>query len=101
MISLALSLALASSGFSILLKNNSLMMAEGVGFEPTLGLLLSLISSQVPSTTQPPFRFIINNLQLIHALDFCHCTPPLHPATIKNAQNRCSGITETIDFIVG
>ena len=31
-------------------------MAEGVGFEPTLGLLLSLISSQVPSTTQPPFR---------------------------------------------
>src|ERR1035438_2342557 len=31
-------------------------LAEGVGFEPTLGLLLSLISSQVPSTTQPPFR---------------------------------------------
>jgi hypothetical protein len=31
-------------------------MAEGVGFEPTLGLPLSLISSQVPSTTQPPFR---------------------------------------------
>ena len=31
-------------------------VAEGVGFEPTLGLLLSLISSQVPSTTQPPFR---------------------------------------------
>jgi hypothetical protein len=30
-------------------------MAEGVGFEPTLGLPLSLISSQVPSTTQPPF----------------------------------------------
>jgi hypothetical protein len=30
-------------------------VAEGVGFEPTLGLLLSLISSQVPSTTQPPF----------------------------------------------
>ena len=30
-------------------------MAEGVGFEPTLGFPLSLISSQVPSTTQPPF----------------------------------------------
>ena len=30
-------------------------MAEGEGFEPPLGLLLSLISSQVPSTTQPPF----------------------------------------------
>src|SRR5579871_5473308 len=35
---------------------NSFSMAEGVGFEPTLGLLLSLISSQVPSTTQPPFH---------------------------------------------
>ena len=36
-------------------------MAEGVGFEPTLGFPLSLISSQVPSTTQPPFHsFIIN-----------------------------------------
>src|SRR5271163_777362 len=33
-------------------------MEEGVGFEPTLGFPLSLISSQVPSTTQPPFRFI-------------------------------------------
>jgi hypothetical protein len=30
-------------------------LAEGEGFEPPLGLLLSLISSQVPSTTQPPF----------------------------------------------
>ena len=40
-------------------------MAEGVGFEPTLGFPLSLISSQVPSTTQPPFRSLINNdLQL-------------------------------------
>ncbi len=32
-------------------------MAEGVGFEPTLGFPLSLISSQVPSTTQPPFHY--------------------------------------------
>jgi hypothetical protein len=30
-------------------------MAEGVGFEPTVGLPLLLISSQVPLTTQPPF----------------------------------------------
>ena len=46
-------------------------MAEGVGFEPTLGLLLSLISSQVPSTTQPPFRsFIFNNLQQKQNLRF-------------------------------
>jgi hypothetical protein len=44
---------------------------------------------------------MIKYLQLIHTLSFCHCTPPLHPATIKNAQNRCSGITETIGFIVG
>jgi hypothetical protein len=36
-------------------------MAEGVGFEPTVGLLLLLISSQVPLTTQPPFRSIIMN----------------------------------------
>src|SRR5271169_5312784 len=32
LISLALSLALASSGFAILLKNNKLKLAEGVGF---------------------------------------------------------------------
>src|ERR1700733_8330805 len=44
-------------------------MAEGVGFEPTLGFPLSLISSQVPSTTQPPFHsFIIKDLQLIQTL---------------------------------
>ena len=34
---------------------NRAWLAEGEGFEPPLGLLLSLISSQVPSTTQPPF----------------------------------------------
>ena len=58
LISLALSLALASSGFAILLLINSLKMAEGVGFEPTVELPLLLISSQVPLTTQPPFRLI-------------------------------------------
>jgi prepilin-type N-terminal cleavage/methylation domain-containing protein len=31
-------------------------LADGEGFEPPLGLRLSLISSQVPSTTQPPVR---------------------------------------------
>ena len=56
LISLALSLALASSGCAILLNFNSLMMAEGVGFEHTVGLPLLLISSQVPLTTQPPFH---------------------------------------------
>ena len=33
-----------------------LKMAEGVGFEPTVQLPVRLISSQVPSTAQPPFR---------------------------------------------
>ena len=58
LISPALSLALASSGCAILFKINSLMMAEGVGFEPTVELPLLLISSQVPLTTQPPFRYV-------------------------------------------
>src|SRR5437868_10012125 len=31
-------------------------LAEGRGFEPPVGLPLRLISSQVPLTTQPPFR---------------------------------------------
>lgn len=30
-------------------------LAEGRGFEPPVGLLLLLISSQMPLTTQPPF----------------------------------------------
>jgi hypothetical protein len=46
-------------------------LAEGVGFEPTLGFPLSLISSQVPSTTQPPFQpLIINDLLQIPTLQF-------------------------------
>lgn len=32
------------------------MLAEGEGFEPPIALRLRLISSQVPSTTQPPFQ---------------------------------------------
>jgi hypothetical protein len=31
-------------------------VAERVGFEPTVGLRLRLISSQVQSTTLPPLR---------------------------------------------
>jgi hypothetical protein len=38
------------------LKNSK--VAEGVGFEPTVGLPLLLISSQVPLTTQPPFHLV-------------------------------------------
>ncbi len=42
------------------------LLAEGVGFEPTVELPLLLISSQVPLTTQPPFRLldIAGNLPL-------------------------------------
>src|SRR5437773_11968670 len=35
------------------------LLAEGARFELALGLPLSLISSQVPSTIQPPFRFAL------------------------------------------
>ena len=34
------------------------MLAERVGFEPTVGLHLRLISSQVHSTTLPPLHSI-------------------------------------------
>ena len=37
------------------------MLAERVGFEPTVGLHLRLISSQVHSTTLPPLRTSIVN----------------------------------------
>src|ERR1035437_8272717 len=37
-------------------------MAEGVGFEPTVRLPVRLISSQVPLTTQPPFRTVFTGL---------------------------------------
>ncbi len=48
-------------GFSSLkskkpLRRGFLRMAERVGFEPTVGLHLRLISSQVHSTTLPPLR---------------------------------------------
>ena len=48
----------------------STKMAEGVGFEPTDELPHHLISSQVPLTTQPPFRLIINMLQRNQAIHF-------------------------------
>ena len=35
---------------------DEMKMAEGRGFEPPVALRLRLISSQVPLTTQPPFR---------------------------------------------
>ena len=48
-------------------KGDHSKMAEGVGFEPTVGLPQRLISSQVPSTTQPPFQpFIFKHLRLLY-----------------------------------
>ena len=44
----------------MILPLSQITVAEGVGFEPTVGLRLLLISSQVPSTTQPPFRLTFN-----------------------------------------
>ena len=44
-------------------------VAEEVGFEPTDGLPHLLISSQVPLTTQPPFRpLIIKHLRLLFGI---------------------------------
>jgi hypothetical protein len=55
-------------------------LAEGVGFEPTVGLPQRLISSQVPLTTQPPFQpFIIKYLQQTSARTILHCIPALCP----------------------
>lgn len=47
--------AAGRKAISLIVKNLG-EMAEEVGFEPTVELPLRLISSQVPSTTQPPFR---------------------------------------------
>ena len=58
---------------SRLRKSMIISLAEREGFEPPLGLLLSLISSQVPSTTQPPFPpLIINHLHMFRALRIDH-----------------------------
>jgi hypothetical protein len=45
------------SPFAILQRYGK-QVAEGVGFEPTDELPHLLISSQVPLTTQPPFRTV-------------------------------------------
>ncbi len=46
----------------------SFVLAEGVGFEPTVGLPQRLISSQVPLTTQPPFHLIFKNFGVLRAI---------------------------------
>ena len=64
-------------------------MAEGEGFEPPVQLPGLLISSQVPLTTQPPFRSInfkdvLSTFRLLH---FSHCTPPLYPLDFNCANH--------------
>jgi integrase len=62
-------------------------LAEGVGFEPTLGFPLSLISSQVPSTTQPPFQpFIINGLRAKSKVLLDILIPPSDTVRMENAK---------------
>ena len=51
-------------------------MAEGVGFEPTVALRLLLISSQMPLTTQPPFRRVLQNQNLSAATIFMKINRP-------------------------
>src|ERR1700749_1731688 len=41
---------------NMLITRHLRLLAEGVGFEPTVELPLLLISSQMPLTTQPPFQ---------------------------------------------
>src|SRR6266498_5863300 len=49
-------------------------LAEGVGFEPTVRLPARLISSQVPSTTQPPFHRLLKGTYLkVEARERCLC----------------------------
>ena len=64
-----------SHRFALTKYSEDLVMAEGVGFEPTEPVRVLLISSQVPLNTQPPFHLIISDLQLHFALTF-----PLYPA---------------------
>ena len=62
------------------------MLAEGVGFEPTVALRLLLISSQMPLTTQPPFLpLIYMHFISLNAFGLFHCTPPLHPVDFNCA----------------
>jgi hypothetical protein len=60
---------------------------------------LKAISSQVPLTTQPPFRLIINMLQLNYPLAFSHCAPQLCPAIVEKLPNGSDHLKEIIDFI--
>src|SRR5438105_15358185 len=65
-------------------------LAEGERFELSLGLPLSLISSQVPSNTQPPFRsFIANNLQMYLIFLFDNLRPSSHIPCVKVNQYQC------------
>jgi hypothetical protein len=65
-------------------------MAEGVGFEPTVALRLRLISSQVPLTTQPPFRYINYNLQSNSRL----ANKPLERQVVDESRVKVSGLLQ-------
>ena len=60
-------------------------LAEGVGFEPTVRLPARLISSQVPSTTQPPFQPLpLKDLQPLADRPLQHLIPTSDTAGRKH-----------------
>jgi integrase len=64
-------------------------MAEGVGFEPTVGLRLRLISSQVPLTTQPPFQsFTTNHLRTNRSGSVDNWILQLYTCCVKERQQE-------------
>ncbi|MDB6065831.1 MAG: hypothetical protein JWR26_2039 [Pedosphaera sp.] len=65
-------------------------MAEGVGFEPTVGLLLLLISSQVPLTTQPPFPPLI--IKHLRAKNICLIDNLLLPSDTQTVKSQNSDL---------
>src|SRR5437016_1918168 len=68
-----------------------IQLAEGERFELSLGLPLSLISSQVPSTTQPPFHsFVCNNLQSFKTLRFDNVILQSDTACVKQKKKQSS-----------
>src|ERR1700722_15045372 len=62
-------------------------MAEGVEFEPTLGFPLSLISSQVPSTTQPPFLRLVKSRFLILRISVFRAAPLIYMRQRRSIQS--------------
>lgn len=68
-------------------------MAEGEGFEPPVAFRLRLISSQVPSTTQPPFHSIASQGVAASPAAFLRCMDPENPAFPASLRAEHPGLT--------